>query len=145
MNTHVLVLVCIHRITINTDSRNSMLQKNLINKKRYLFRNARMWFFFNIHELSHFRKINGSRITIQIELPTFFGKWMKRFAEKVVCAQPMCGNRFVKTNDFAEIDNYFFFSLDRMLIDSICSSFCGNDCDLRSGPESARVPLMVVI
>lgn len=57
----------------------------------------------------------------------------------------------MKTNDFAEslarisflsqksTILFFFSSCDRMLIDSICSSFCGNDCDFRSGPESAVV------
>lgn len=151
--------------TINTDSNSVARQKkNLIKRKkiRHFFRVARFFlphflFFSNTHNTNfHIFKKRINEQLLRYKFTTYFLRMDEIFHGESRCKDFLHtagGNRPVKTNDFAEslarisflsqkstiLFFFFFSSCDRMLIDSICSSFCGNDCDFRSGPESAVV------
>lgn len=135
-----------------------------LKEKRYVisfesrdFSSPIFFFFSNTHNTNfHIFKKRINEQLLRYKFTTYFLRMDEIFHGESRCKDFLHtagGNRPVKTNDFAEslarisflsqkstiLFFFFFSSCDRMLIDSICSSFCGNDCDFRSGPESAVV------
>lgn len=111
----------------NTHNTNFHIFKKRINEQllRYKFTT----YFLRMDEIFH----GESRCKDFFTQPVEIVPWKRTILQKV-------SREFLFSRRNRQFFFFFFFSsCDRMLIDSICSSFCGNDCDFRSGPESAVV------